>query len=140
MAQRAEPMKSEARAFAAGAMPVIVSSNPAIRWRIIDGGAVQHTSDSGATWQTQQTGATETLTAGSSPSPSVCWLVGPAGTVVISTDNRSWRRVVFPEAVPLIGVKATDDLTATVTAADGSTFATIDGGATWRKKGDGSRF
>ncbi|HWF84630.1 MAG TPA: YCF48-related protein, partial [Vicinamibacterales bacterium] len=114
------------------AMPVIVSSNPTIRWRIIDGGAVQRTSDGGATWQTQQTGATETLTAGSSPSPSVCWLVGPAGTVVVSTDDRSWRRVAFPEAVPLNAVKATDDLTAIVTTADGRTFATVDGGVTWR--------
>ena len=51
----------------------------------------------------KSTGATETLMAGSSPSPSVCWLVGPSGTVLLSTDGRSWRRVAFPETVRSAG-------------------------------------
>src|SRR5204862_5305300 len=56
----------------------IVSSNPGSRWRIIGGGAVQRSMDGGATWQVQQTGVNVALTAGDSPSPSVCWLVGPS--------------------------------------------------------------
>jgi len=114
-------------------MPVIVSSNPASRWRIVNGGAVQRTSDGGSTWQTQQTGVNETLAAGSSPSPSVCWLVGPRGIVLLSTDDRSWRRVAFPEEADLASVSAADAQTATVTTADGRTFTTSDGGRTWAR-------
>jgi hypothetical protein len=85
---------SAARAFALdvnNASPgiVIVSSNPATRWRIVPGGAVERSADGGSTWQRQDTGVTVTLAAGASPSPSVCWLVGPGGTVVRSTGSAS---------------------------------------------------
>ena len=130
----AAPMKFEARGLlSSGSVPVIVSSNPASRWRIVDGGDVERSSDGGSTWQTQKTGVTETLTAGSSPSPSVCWLVGPHGIVLLSTDDRSWRRVAFPEEVALAAVSGIDDQTATVTTADGRTFATSDAGRTWSR-------
>jgi hypothetical protein len=120
-----------ARASAAGS--VIVSPNPDIRWRILPGGAVEHSTDTGLTWRTQETGATVTLTAGASPSPTVCWLVGPEGTVLLSTDGRLWQRLPFPEPAPLAFVRATDHKTATVTAADGRTFGTTDGGASWSR-------
>jgi hypothetical protein len=124
-----------AKTFSFGAPEtVIVSSNPASRWRILPGGAVQRSSDGGATWQTQSTGVTETLSRGSSPSPSVCWLVGPKGIVLRSTDGRSWTRVPFPEVVDLAAIQATDDQTATVTTADGRQFVTEDGGRTWTRK------
>ena len=123
-----------AKTFSFGAPEtVIVSSNPASRWRILPGGAVQRSSDGGATWQTQSTGVTETLSRGSSPSPSVCWLVGPKGIVLRSTDGRSWTRVPFPEVVELSAIHATDDQTATVTTADGRQFVTDDGGRTWSR-------
>lgn len=124
-----------AKTFSFGAPEtVIVSSNPASRWRILPGGAVQRSSDGGATWQTQSTGVTETLSRGSSPSPSVCWLVGPKGIVLRSTDGRSWTRVPFPEVVELSAILATDDQTATVTTSDGRQFVTEDGGRTWTRK------
>jgi Photosynthesis system II assembly factor YCF48 len=123
-----------AKTFSFGAPEtVIVSSNPASRWRILQGGTVQRSSDGGATWQMQNTGVSQTLSAGASPSPSVCWLVGPGGMVLLSTDGRSWKRVAFPEAVPLAAVRATDAETATVTTADGREFTTADGGRTWTK-------
>jgi Putative zinc-finger len=114
---------------------LIVSTNPSSRWRIVPGGNVQRSADGGSTWQLQQTGATVTLAAGASPSPSVCWLVGPDGIVLLSTDDRSWRRIAFPEATPLIAVSATDDRTATVTTLDGRKFSTTDGGVTWEREG-----
>ena len=80
----------------------IVSSNPGSRWRIVPDGAVQRSADGGSTWQTQQTGVAVTLIAGASPSPSVCWLVGPGGIVLLSTDGRSWRRLPFPEMTDLV--------------------------------------
>jgi hypothetical protein len=128
---------SFAAARAGAPETVIVSTNPSSRWRIVAGGNVQRSADGGSTWQLQQTGATVTLTAGASPSPSVCWLVGPEGTVLLSTDDRSWRRIAFPEATPLVSVSATDDRTATVTAADGRKFSTTDGGVTWEPVGRG---
>ena len=148
-------VETRASALAAATGTVIVSPDPASRWRIVpsgrgnpgsEGGAgilrrvgspvgpgsvVQRSTDAGSTWQTQETGASLTLTAGASPSPSVCWLVGPAGTVLLSTDGRSWRRLAFPEAADLASVTATDDKTATVTTSDGRTFSTTDGGLTW---------
>ena len=111
---------------------VIVSTNPATRFRLLTGGGVQRSADGGATWRIEITGATETLTAGASPSPSVCWLIGRSGTVLLSTDGRSWRRLAFPEAVDLRSISATDSDNATVTAVDGRVFATTDGGRTWR--------
>ncbi len=96
------------------------------------GGAVQRSTDGGSTWQTQQTGVTGTLTAGASPSPLVCWVVGPRGRVLLSTDGTTWKQVPVSEPIDLVSVTATDDKTATVTASDGRTFATADGGATWR--------
>jgi len=122
-----------ARAGAAGT--VIVSSSQASRWRIAPGGAVERSTDGGGTWQPQETGATATLAGGASPSPSVCWLVGPTGTVLLSTDGRTWRRIAFPEETDLISVRATDEKIAGVTTSDGRTFSTRDGGLTWVRSG-----
>ena len=115
---------------------VIVSSNPATRFRLLPGGEVQRSADGGATWRTEITGATETLTAGASPSPSVCWLIGPSGAVFLSTDGRSWRRLAFPEAEDLRAVTATDSENATVTTVGGHTFVTTDAGQTWSRNPD----
>ncbi len=79
------------------------------------------------------TGATVELTAGASPSPSVCWVVGRNGTVLRSTDGRTWTGVNIPEAADLVSVDATDASIAIVTTADGRRFRTSDGGRTWIK-------
>lgn len=130
--RRAAPAASaRVSTFANAPETIIVSSNPATRFRLLRGGGVQRSADAGATWRTEVTGATETLAAGASPSPSVCWVVGPSGTVLLSTDGRSWRRIRFPEAVDLQAVTASDHENATVTTADGRSFVTTDGGQTW---------
>jgi hypothetical protein len=131
----AAPAQPMAQTFSFGAPEtIIVSSNPASRWRILQGGQVQRSADGGATWQLQNTGVTETLSGGSSPLPSVCWLVGPKGIVLRTTDGRSWNRVRFPEVVPLASIRATDGDNAVVTTEDGRQFATDDGGRTWARK------
>jgi hypothetical protein len=131
---RREPASVAERrsAFANPLDRVVVSSNPATRFRLLTGGGVQRSADAGATWRIETTGATDTLTAGASPSPSVCWLIGRSGTVLLSTDGRSWRRLAFPEDVDLRSISATDRDNATVTAVDGRVFTTTDGGQTWR--------
>ena len=110
----------------------IVSPDPAVRWRIAAGGSVERTTDNGLSWQTQLTGASA-LTSGAAPSPTICWLVGPAGTVVVSTDGHTWQRVSLRDAIDLTAVLAADGANATVTAADGRSFVTSDGGKTWRR-------
>lgn len=109
----------------------ILSPDPSIRWRIRGGTSVHFSTDGGATWEEVVTGVTVRLTAGASPSPRVCWLVGQRGTVLLTTDGRRWQRKTFPEAVDLNGILAKDARTATVTAVDGRLFSTADGGSTW---------
>ena len=134
LARRAAPPALAPRSALANPLDsVIVSSNPATRFRLLPGGGVQRSADGGATWRTEVTGAAETLTAGASPSPSVCWLIGRSGTVLLSTDGRSWRRLAFPETVDLRSVSAIDNETATVTTVDGHAWVTTDGGQTWSR-------
>jgi hypothetical protein len=109
----------------------IVSPDSAIRWRLGEPGVVQYSADGGKTWDAQTTGTTVILMAGASPSPSVCWLVGRAGTILLTTDGRRWPRVPFPEPVDLVAVQAVDAQTATVSTGDGRRFRTTDGGTTW---------
>jgi putative zinc finger protein len=118
----------------------IPSPDPNYRWRILPPTAVQRSTDGGTTWSIVdplraafRAGA-ETpivLTAGSSPSRDVCWIVGRAGTVLLSTNGATSQRRPFPETVDLTAVRATSMNAAIVTAADGRQFATTDGGATW---------
>lgn len=111
--------------------PGIVSRDPAVRWRLAGPGAVERSTDAGSSWTRLETGVATPFTAGSAPSGSVCWLVGPGGLVLLTTDARTWRRVTSPAAADLIAVDATDAATATVRTANGHAFRTIDGGATW---------
>ena len=132
LAARAATGNVRARYLDAGrTQAAIISTNPRHRWLIAADGVVLHSIDGGSTWETQQTGASVTLTAGASPSPSICWLVGPGGLVLLSTDSRSWLALPFQEKVDLVSVRATDDKTATVTAAGGRSFSTTDRGVTW---------
>jgi hypothetical protein len=113
---------------------IINSSDQDRRWRIAVTGVVQHSADGGATWHTQSTGVNVRLTAGSSPSRAVCWLVGPGGTVVLTiNEGRTWQRLAFPEPVDLVAVSATDSDTARIVTADGRTFGTSDRGQTWKR-------
>jgi hypothetical protein len=111
----------------------VQSPNQSVLWRIVTGTTVERSTDGGTTWQAQSTGAaTVRLVAGAAPSPTICWLVGAAGVVLVSQDGQTWQRVAFPEAIDLTAILATDGSNATVTAADGRVFRTTDGGGTWR--------
>ena len=126
----ASPQLKMAQAETVAIGTEIVSADGSARWRIA-GTNVQRSVDGGSTWETQRTGADAPLAAGASPAPTVCWMVGARGTVLLSTDGRSWRRVPFPEVTDLVAVRATNDKTATVSSSDGRTFSTSDGGLTW---------
>ena len=88
----------------------------------------------GPIWPVPPSEVAAQVTAGSSPSTAVCWIVGRAGTVLRSTDQRTWQRLNFPLTVDLTSVTATDAQSATVVTADGRTFSTVDGGVTWTQR------
>jgi hypothetical protein len=109
----------------------VASPDPSVRWRVGPAGSVQHSEDSGATWETLPSEVTTDLLGAVSPSPTVCWVVGRAGTILLATDGRRFQRIPFPASADLVGVRATDARSATVVGSDGRTFTTADGGATW---------
>jgi photosystem II stability/assembly factor-like uncharacterized protein len=110
----------------------IPSPNRNVRWRIVASAIVERSTDGGATWQAQSTGTPVRLTAGAAPSPTICWIVGAGGIVLVTRDGGTWERVAVPEAIDLAAILAVDGSNATATAADGRVFVTTDGGKTWR--------
>jgi len=120
-------------AMTSGARVIVASPGTAFRWRLGPAGSVEFSTDAGTAWESRPTGEDADLTAGASPGGTVCWVVGRGGTVLLTTDGRQWRRVTFPVAADLVAVQATDARTATVTAADGRRFRTVDGGGTWER-------
>lgn len=121
------------RATAAVAMKEILSPNSTVRWRAGARGVIQLSQDGGTTWESLDSGVTVDLIAGASPSPTVCWVVGRLGAVLLTSDGRNWRRLTFPDSSDLTSVRASDARNATVTAADGRSFTTTDGGLTWTR-------
>ena len=124
---------SDAAETVAVPIPDVTSPDARSRWRI-SGASVQRSTDNGDTWTAQDTGTTVRLTAGSSPNPDICWIVGAQGTVLVSVDGRSWQRLKSPDPALLVSVRATSADAATVTTSDGRTFATTDRGQTWGSK------
>jgi hypothetical protein len=132
----ASPSGSEGASLLLNGRPstmLILSPDGSSQWRILANGMVQHSTDRGSTWDMQSTGVTALLRTGAAPAPSICWLAGREGTIVLSIDGRSWRRISFPETADLVSINATDDKNATVDTADGRTFSTKDGGQTWTR-------
>ncbi len=120
-------------AKAANAPVAFSSPDGGWRWRIT-GAVLEVSSDSGGMWL-PATGVTpvdlENVTSGASPGRGVSWLVGQGGLVLVSTDGRRFTRAVPPAAAPLTRVQAVDASTASVQAADGRAWRTVDGGRTW---------
>ncbi|MBW8862892.1 MAG: hypothetical protein JF601_11075, partial [Acidobacteria bacterium] len=71
---------------------------------------------------------------GAAPTPTICWVAGRGGIVLRSTDGSTWQRVGLSEPIDLTAIRASDAVNATVTAVDGRTFTTADGGTTWRSR------
>jgi hypothetical protein len=141
-ALRAEPpapgAQAAGRGRAASSMPALPLSLapapvPAIaRWRVSATGAVERQVVGSAAWEPVAITPPALVLNGAAPSAPVCWLVGRGGLVLLTTNGTVFSRVPFPEAVDLMSVTATSAQAARVTAANGRTFATTDGGATWR--------
>ena len=111
--------------------PTVAAPGGSVLWRFGAGGRISRSADAGDTWQDQVSGVTADLIAGAAPSAAVCWAVGTAGTVLLTTDGERWERRPFPEAVDLVAVAASNTRAATVTTRDGRRFSTSDSGLTW---------
>jgi hypothetical protein len=109
----------------------IASPDPMIRWRVVGAGQVERSTNGGARWEPASMPESATLTGGSSPSPSVCWLVGRTGSIYVTTDGLRFVRVPFPDRTDFVSIQATDGRRATVVTIDGRTMRTEDQGATW---------
>jgi hypothetical protein len=123
----------DARNLEAGPL-IVPAPGGTVLWRLGAGGRISRSSDAGATWHEQVSGVTSDLLAGAAPSPVACWIVGAAGTVLLTTDGERWERRLFPEAVDLVAVAASSSRTAVVTARGGRRFETFDAGVTWSLK------
>ena len=131
-ATRALGQGNAQEAFAAVAAQFeVVSPNPMTRWRVIGAGRVERSTNGGAQWQPAALPESATLTGGSSPAPSICWLVGRTGAVYVTTDGLRFIRVPFPYRTDFVSIQAADGRRATVVTIDGRTMRTDDQGATW---------
>lgn len=108
----------------------VLSSDGSVRWRVTPG-AIERSTD-GRTWSASSIDSSLEIVAGVSPSPTVCWMVGRAGVVMLTTDGLTWRRLKFPALLDLVSVRAATGRAAMVVAADGQQFETTDAGETWR--------
>jgi Photosynthesis system II assembly factor YCF48 len=106
-------------------------------WRIGYGGHIEKSTDSGQSWQLQQSGVNTQLLAGSAPNNVVCWVVGSSGTILRTTDGGAhWQKLPEPSQVggallDWTSVYATDASHAHIGSVDARHFATADGGQTW---------
>jgi hypothetical protein len=112
---------------------VIVLGPDPYSWRVWPGGKIEFSFDNSHTWEQQKSGVTTDLNAGSAPSGKVCWVVGKAGTILLTTDRgKHWKKLSSPTTEDVEGVDAQDAKHASVwTVAHKHSFETNDGGATW---------
>ena len=125
--------RKDARNLEAGPL-IVPAPGGTVLWRFAAGGRISRSGDAGATWHEQTSGVTADLLAGAAPSTAACWVVGAAGTVLLTTDGERWEPRPFPEAVDLVAIAASGSRTAVVTSRDGRHFETLDAGLTWSLK------
>lgn len=106
----------------------------AVVWRLGPSGSIERSTDSGATWQRQASGVTADLLAGSAPTAKICWAAGRGGVVLRTTDGSTWTQIGSPTSQDLVAVVAVDADRATVTTAEGKSYATSDAGRTWKSQ------
>jgi hypothetical protein len=112
---------------------VIILGPDPYSWRVWPGGKIEFSFDNSHTWDQQKSGVTTDLNAGSAPSGKVCWVVGRAGTILLTTDRgKHWKKLSSPTTEDVEGVDAQDAKHASIwTVGHKHSFETNDGGTTW---------
>jgi hypothetical protein len=113
---------------------VIASPDPTKSWRIAVSGAIEVSNDSGVTWQMQRPGIAGAMTSGFAFSSKICWIVGRAGAVLRTVNGANWKQVAAPTTLDLTHVTVWSAKRAQVSAGDGSSYVTKDGGKSWAKQ------
>jgi len=109
------------------------------RWTISSDGQLQHSVDSGKTWQPVTVAEKATFRALSANGPDL-WVGGPAGLLYHSTDAGGHWTQVTPSAngaaltADIAALEFTDLLHGKLTTATGEVWVTFDAGQTWRKQ------
>jgi hypothetical protein len=111
-------------------------------WRVGVAGLIERSVDEGKTWSPQVSPSQEDWLAGSAVSDAVAWLAGRNGAIARTTDGKDWQSLSSPSQASVkdsklpdwAGITAQNAESAVITAADGSKFATTDGGKTWHRQ------
>ena len=74
------------------------------------------------------------LVSGSSVLERLSWMIGTSGTILRTTDGQRWETLHAPTTMDLVSVQARTVDAATVIAAGGLSYYTIDGGKTWARR------
>jgi hypothetical protein len=112
-------------------MSEVASPDGRVVWRFGASGVIMR-SENSAAWTSQPSGVMSDLVAASAPSANVCWIVGKSAIVLRTLDGGAhWQSVKGPSGDNFSAVTATDSNNATVTASNGSSYLTHDGGVTW---------
>ncbi len=105
---------------------------PPFYWRILSTDVLERSADK-LVWEAIAIDPpVRGLAGGAAPSATVCWIIGRAGLVLLTTDGKEFTRLTQPAPADLISITAQDALRATVTTVGGQAFTTTDGGKTWK--------
>ena len=96
------------------------------------GARAEFSADGGGAWRPVVAGPADlgAIVAGATPGGRTGWFVGRRGTVMLTIDGTTFRRVSSPSSADLESVQPVDERRATVSG-HGERYATTDGGATW---------
>ena len=117
---------------AAIAMDAVTVVAPPFYWRILSTDVIERSVDRLGWEAVAIDPPARGLAGGAAPSATVCWIIGRAGLVLLTTDGKEFTRLTQPAPADLISITAQDALRATVTTVGGQTFSTTDGGKSWK--------
>jgi photosystem II stability/assembly factor-like uncharacterized protein len=118
---------------------MVQSYAPVSRWTISSDGQLEHSIDSGKTWQPVAVADNATFRALSSNGPDL-WVGGASGLLYHSTDaGGHWTRVKPVSGgtnltADIAAIEFTDARHGKITASNGEVWLTDDAGQTWRKQ------
>ncbi|HEX5109144.1 MAG TPA: zf-HC2 domain-containing protein [Vicinamibacterales bacterium] len=121
-----------ARSRAEETMSFVRAPDATVQWRINRGNVIERSTDRGTTWTVEHT-ASQPLAGGASSSADAAWFFSRGGLVVRRTPG-GWVEAMAPAGVQIMSLDATSATQATIRTADGRTFETRDGGASWTER------